>query len=452
MLPDAPTLWQFSNDRGGSEREYDDDDLLPPTHDSVPDMSYMRSPIMKPRRSAKSLHVKQERRQQQHFATTNNNGSGGRYFDGSGGGGGSSNGNSNINDYSERAGGGGGSAGQAREDEDSFYLGDEDSHRGDQFYNNAEDVAKHIQNQNLHYLHTGGHQLRPQSPMIATSAFCKQLPFYRKISLSNILHVLVLLVLATIIYDSHHRVKAHKVKLKEYDEERAHILEQMMWIDKAAKKLHNKVNNNNGDNDNLLGDDSDGNNGNNVDPAKESKDQLVEETKQLRDELDQLQLRIQLNARDRIHDTFGDKPLQISLKLPTLSDDFDAGAEEGREVLVALSDDTPHAVSTLLEQMDGNNGLWDEMDFQPTEDGNVVQVTSKSRPASSPMLEFAEKSRGCHEVGSVALRSTVVQELNVLVLRIHLVDNAHLSENDVCIGKVEAGMGWLRNIPTMDND
>lgn len=230
----------------------------------------------------------------------------------------------------------------------------------------------------------------------------------------TIVQVLVLILLGGIVYDSHHRVKAHKVKLQQYDEERSHILEQMMWIDKAAKKVHNKYSQND-----LL--------------HSETRDELVKETNDLKDEIEQLQLRIQLNARDQISDMFGDKPLHVALKFDTEKD-----------IVLALSDDTPHAAATLLRQFEKK--MWKEVVYEAIKPGVVVQASSRL-PTNKPLLEFVEKSRGCHEVGSVALHQLINQELTTYVLRIHLQENAApMSDNDICVGKILTGLDYLQSI------
>lgn len=281
------------------------------------------------------------------------------------------------------------------EDMSESYL-DEDSFAGTYHNHSFRELAYHDK-------HT--HKARKASTAAISAT--------RTINVTAIVQLLVLLGLAGIIYDSHHRVKAHKIRLQQYDEERAHILEQMMWIDQAAKKVHNKYSG-------LL------------DPKTESKEQLADETRQLRDELHQLQLRIQLNSRDRIHESFGDRPVQIRLKLPT----------DDAEIVLALSDDTPHAAATLLQQIEKK--LWEEMIFRKLEPG-VVEVSS-TMPTNTPLLEFVEKSRGCHEMGSVALHHSVNNEITVLVLRVHLTELATVADTDVCIGKIVGGLEHLHNV------
>jgi hypothetical protein len=241
------------------------------------------------------------------------------------------------------------------------------------------------------------------------------------VSATNMIQLLVLLVLAIFVYDSHHKVKSHKVRLREYDEERSHMLEQMMWIDQAAKKVHTRYSS-------LLQND----------PSLETREELLDEARYLRDELERMQVRIQLNSRDRIHQLFGNKPLHITFKFassaPSVSVD--------NVVAVALSDDTPHAVATLLSQVDSR--LWDQVEYEAVEPG-VVQISS-ALATSSPLLEFAERSRGCHGVGSVAMRSVVKHELTRIVLRVHLIEKAPMSDKDVCIGKVLSGLELLNQI------
>jgi hypothetical protein len=253
-----------------------------------------------------------------------------------------------------------------------------------------------------------------------TTSPAKILAMRSFVSATNMIQLLVLVVLAVFVYDSHHKVKSHKVRLREYDEERSHMLEQMMWIDQAAKKVHTRYSS-------LL----------QKDPSLETREELLDEARYLRDELDRMQVRIQLNSRDRIHQLFGNKPLHITFKLA--SSTSSVKAED--LVAVALSDDTPHAVATLLSQVDSR--LWDQVEYEAAEPG-VVQISS-TLATSSPLLEFVERSRGCHEVGSVAMRSVVKNELTRIVLRVHLIERAPMSDKDVCIGKVLSGLELLNH-------
>jgi hypothetical protein len=248
-----------------------------------------------------------------------------------------------------------------------------------------------------------------------------QMHKYKGPHFSNILQLMIILVLGVIVYDTNHKNTMHKAQLQQYDEERSHILEQMMWIDKAAKKVHKKYTN-----ESLLKDIE----------AADSEGDLRQDVEGLRDEMQQLQRRIQVNARDSINERFGDKPMQVSLSLDT---------EGSRHLTVALSDDTPHAAGTWLQQIDKK--MWDDVIFETTADS--VQISTRI-PDTSPLLEFVEKSRRCREIGSVAVRQLENMELHVLVLRIALKEDTPMDESDVCIGRVVGGLDELRLLPQTD--
>lgn len=230
---------------------------------------------------------------------------------------------------------------------------------------------------------------------------------------ANVIQFCALLLLAFLVFDSHHRVHRHKIQLQEYDEERAHILEQMMWIDQAAKKVHKKYTE--------------------QDKGPDVLSQTKGSDESAKAALEKLQVRIQLNARDRLAQRFGDKPAEISLKLNS----------HGEHLIVALSDDTPHAVSILLEQV--QRRIWDNIRVEKASGVGAVQIASV-KAATTPLLEFVEPSRGCHEVGSVAITQQEEDELHVLKLRVNLIANSPMEPGDVCIGSVQSDLGPLQTL------
>mmetsp|Transcript_9200 Transcript_9200/g.17523 ORF Transcript_9200/g.17523 Transcript_9200/m.17523 type:complete len:450 (-) Transcript_9200:1184-2533(-) len=232
---------------------------------------------------------------------------------------------------------------------------------------------------------------------------------------ANVIQLCALLLLAFLVFDSHHRVHKHKIQLQEYDEERAHILEQMMWIDQAAKKVHKKYTEQGKGPDSLI--------------------QMKGSDESARDALEKLQVRIQLNARDRLAQRFGDKPAEISLKINS----------HGEHLIVALSDDTPHAVSILLEQV--QRRIWDDIRVEKASAVGAVQIAS-AKAATTPLLEFVEPSRGCHEIGSVAITQQEEDELHVLKLRVNLIANSPMEPGDVCIGRAVSSLGTLQEMAT----
>lgn len=240
-------------------------------------------------------------------------------------------------------------------------------------------------------------------------------------------------VLIYILYDSRRRNILHQQQLLQLDEERAHILEQMTWIDTAAKKVHKKYGQasiaaNNG----LL---------TNMDETKHHSDsaevQLYkDDNKQLQSKIDMLQLRVQQNARTRTSIQFGDEPVQVSLPISE-------GNVANEHFVIALSDDAPHAVNTFLQQV--TIGLWNVIDFQQMQNGRIIQASTRYAD-TKPILEFVEQSRGCHTAGSVALHQLESDEFHVMVLKIHMDASATVDTDDVCIGNIVKGFDSLESI------
>lgn len=254
---------------------------------------------------------------------------------------------------------------------------------------------------------------------------------------ANAIQCCVLLVLAFLVFDSHHRVHKHRIQLQEYDEERAHILEQMMWIDQAAKKVHKRYAANAPPQDAAAGtvvQAGAGGAGGATGAADAVSSQLQQGSEDsARAALQKLQVRIQLNARDRLGQRFGDKPAEISLKLNN----------QGEHLIVALSDDTPHTVSILLEQVERR--VWDSIRVEKAASVGAVQIAS-TRAATTPLLEFIEPSRGCHEAGSVAIRQEEEDELHVLKLRVNLIANSPMEKGEVCIGRAVSSLVTLQEM------
>lgn len=247
---------------------------------------------------------------------------------------------------------------------------------------------------------------------------------WRHTSLKWVLLQLVLIfAFVWVVHDAKQRQVVHQQQLQQYEEERAHILEQMTWIDAAAKRVHQKYSAVGGLADHQAM----------IQQHEESKAELQEEKKELVQLLEQIQHRVQQNARHRTVQYFGDRPVQVSLPL----------LEEDRRVIIALQDDAPHAVSTFLQQV--HEKVWDEVDFQRLQHGRILQVSTRLAN-TNPILEFAEQSRGCHQVGSVALHQLESTDFHMLVLKIHMEEHASMDDGDVCIGTVIAGLEALEQM------
>ena len=248
--------------------------------------------------------------------------------------------------------------------------------------------------------------------------------FWRHTSLKWILLQLVLIfAFLWVVHDAKQRQVIHQQQLQQYEEERAHILEQMTWIDAAAKRVHQKYSAVGGIADHQAM----------IQQHEESKAELQEEKKELVQLLEQMQHRVQQNARHRTVQYFGDRPVQVSLPL----------LENERRIVIALQDDAPHAVSTFLQQV--QEKAWDEVDFQRLQHGRILQVSSRLA-STTPVLEFTEQSRGCHQVGSVSVHQLESTDFHVLVLKIHMEEHAAKENGDVCIGTVIAGLENLEQM------
>jgi len=321
--------------------------------------------------------------------------------------------------------------------------------------------------------HSNSHDERKSNTSKSKGSFWRFLRRLRAESLSSynqhfswihLAQVTILLILAIYVYDSHNKVQSHRDQLREYDQERSQILEQMMWIDKAAKKVHKKFAEQDPSAASVLGlepsavdidadggERPDGNGQNNI---------YQEALREAEDTLDQIHHAIQLNARSHLASTFGDSPAEVSLQV---SDD--------KTVLIALSDDTPHAISTLVQQVSGH--LWDQIKVlsqdQDVSDnteafmGRLQLIGRPSDPSTttSPLLEFVERSHGCREVGSVSLRQQKAAHLDGvgsgdaeamdaaenpfrLVLIVNLDPQvSSLPKGEVCIGSVLKGLDTL---------
>ena len=325
----------------------------------------------------------------------------------------------------------------------------------------------------------------PSSPPASTIT---NRPRFFPIRWGQLTQITILVVLAIFVFNSHSKVQNHKDQLRQYDEERSHILDQMLWIDQAAKRVHKKYSEQEVLNSLII----DNNNNENGNPASEEEQKkqkaLLEKAQQ---DLQTIQHKIQLNAREQLAATFGERPAEVSLQI-----------SKNGKLVIGLSDDTPHAISTLVQQV--NRHLWDHIQVHVVggASGGVVVPEAavpsfpaifelRSAPANAlesnslsdssqdegvgngsnansivmPLLEFVERSHGCHEVGSVSMRQEEIEASDKLansskeslgtgkgedetrlVLSVHLEPfDRSLPEGSVCIGRVLQGLDDVVN-------
>lgn len=262
--------------------------------------------------------------------------------------------------------------------------------------------------------------------------FCSFRTRYRPIFQFLLFSCLIFLV-----WDARVKLSDHKAQLRHLEEEREHILHQMTWIDSEAKKAHEHY----------------------------SSPKLVvtghehmasKASKQLGSrELDRIQLRIQQNARDFITERFGDGAMVVSLPLPSYSSY--EGDVKSQLLSIALSGDAPHAVSTFTQQIQAESSAWSDLLVRrlvSNSECSIVSIEARSPDTNIlPVLEFIEKTRGCHEAGSVSLHpiESTNEESQRLMLKIRLTaSSSRNNAGDICIGRVVEGLDELdAMLPTL---
>jgi hypothetical protein len=274
----------------------------------------------------------------------------------------------------------------------------------------------------------------------------------------RVCQVLLFVGCVAVVFDAKRKQRQHRLQVQKYDEERAHILEQMTWIDRAAKRVHNnyyqKMLTNNEDASNTvlsaIGRDLKDVNSSTIEAIRNERDMY-------RTDLEKLRINIQSNAREKLQSQFGDNPIEVNL--PLLS--YVNGVESEDHLIIALWDDTPHAVSTLLQQV--SRGFWKEINLQRLETSidpvpgglsihnhrlDGIQLSPKANGSIRiiPTLEFVEKSRKCKNPGSVSLHQLESDDFQFTVLKVHVNEESHTlhnDESDVCIGNVVSGLDAL---------
>jgi hypothetical protein len=248
---------------------------------------------------------------------------------------------------------------------------------------------------------------------------------FSSLSPIHVIQFLVLLALGFMMYDSHHKVQHHRNKLVQYDEERSHILEQMHWMDTTSKKIHANV-----QQQQLA-----------AAAAAQQKDTTADASTNsggVQQQFERVQLRLQSNARDELARWFGDKPITMTVPI---NKSGNQQQQQQMSIHLALSNDVPHAIATLLEQE--RRGFWKLVTYTAASANNsndgFVTITSDSTGPLSPRLVWLESSRSCHERGSVMLQQQKDDAL-ALLIRVRPAAAGALPENVVCIGQVESGL------------
>ncbi|CAB9526998.1 expressed unknown protein [Seminavis robusta] len=285
------------------------------------------------------------------------------------------------------------------------------------------------------------------------------------------------------VFDAHAQQKSAKQQLQQYNEEHEHMLNQMMWMDAAAKKITANQYRRKGDTLHhsrpqaqaqqaqqqqqfYPGDDNFGSTGaagrdtttedNTATNYKNYRDSyygadtsatedLRDSVHKLRGQMRDIQYRIQQNSIVRINEKYGEGPIQVYIHPEPQQDEYynnnNGNGEQQDEMTSEIAielfiEDTPHAVSTFLYQIE--RGHWNRVQM------NWISETSiLSKPGSAvtsgmgdwmqtSRLEFLEQFPIRHCEVALVQRG----QMGVLSLKINLVEVPFQEHEEVCIGRL----------------
>ena len=247
-----------------------------------------------------------------------------------------------------------------------------------------------------------------------------------------LIQLIVVIPLCLYVFDAHAQKRSAKQQLQQYNEEHEHILNQMMWMDQAAKKM--KAAHGGAKHGELL---------ESYYAEDGATDELRESVHKLRGQMRDMQYRIQQNSKARITEKYGEGPVRVYVHPEIVVDDPLADPngpkpeEMTKEIAIELFvEDTPHAVSTWLYQIE--RGHWNRVQMNWRGETTILSkpgasVTSSMGDwAQTSRLEFLEKFPVKH--CEVAL----VQEgqMGTLSLKINLVEVPLFEQEEVCIGRL----------------
>jgi hypothetical protein len=240
----------------------------------------------------------------------------------------------------------------------------------------------------------------------------------------------VVIPLCLYVFDAHAQKRSAKQQLQQYNEEHEHILNQMMWMDQAAKKMKAAHGAKQGE----------------VLESYYAEDgatgELRESVHKLRGQMRDMQYRIQQNSKARITEKYGEGPVRVyvhpEIEEDPLAAESDPVPEEmTTEIAIELFvEDTPHAVSTWMYQIE--RGHWNRVQMNWRGETSILSkpgssVTSAMGDwAQTSRLEFLEKFPVKH------CEVVLVQEgqMGVLSLKINLVEVPFFEQEEVCIGRL----------------
>jgi len=288
-----------------------------------------------------------------------------------------------------------------------------------------------------------------------------QLVRLSRMKLGHLLQVVIVLAVMALVYESHHKALFATQQLTQFKDEESLLLLHLQKIEQQSIQLHEILGrfalvgmngNAAGDGENPIEDSEDelpagAKSAIDFDLIHKQTQQLYQMEQELSQEVETLQKRIQLSARNHLIQEFGEGPVQVLLDL-----DFgDPSANAGPHLItILLWLDTPHAAWTWLEQI-GNN-VWDGADFK-WEKGHILDaypLENQIDPQRDGKIEFVEQSQHGHQPWTVGVRE-LPNHVNggsrgSMSMYINLQDNSQLNKHETCVGKVIDGFDALQQL------
>lgn len=316
----------------------------------------------------------------------------------------------------------------------------------------------------------------------------QQLIKLSRMKLGHLLQVVIVLSVIALVYESHHKALFATQQLTQFKDEESLLLLHLQKIEQQSIQLHENLGrltqahiegestnnyrdsnksskhskNKRNQNKKSGGNDDSSSGGSNdrevdFDLIHKQTQQLYQMEEELSHEVQTLQKRIQLSARNHIIQEFGEGPVQVVLEV-----DFgDISDNEGpHKISILLWHDTPHAAWTWLEQI-GHN-VWDgaELSWQK---GNVIDAVPSQNKLNhhdnndsnhyqhNGKIEFVETSQHSHQAWTVGVREHPIHNKDgpgrsSLGMYINLQDNSKLHKHETCVGKITDGFDVLQKI------
>jgi cyclophilin family peptidyl-prolyl cis-trans isomerase len=264
--------------------------------------------------------------------------------------------------------------------------------------------------------------------------------------LGLVAQVIAVLLLMVLVWEAHHNAGLATDQLIQFKQDESLLLLHLQKIEQQSIQLHENLRSRVGESASYDGFDLD-DIGIDLDVLKDQTEELYQMETELKQEVLDLQTKIQASSVQHIVREFGEGPVKVLLDLEGM----------GR-ISVLLWPDAPHAAWTWLEQI--SRHVWDGATLAWT-DPNVIDGFHTQRdPLNRGKLEFVENhnneraksanhnnnnhnKRGGHEAWTVGLKQT---ELGNLGMFINLQDNNQYYKHETSVGKIIDGFDALQKL------